>query len=215
MKYHHVLFDLDGTLTDPYWGITNSIKYALNKFNIAEQNDHKLKSFIGPPLEQSFMEYYHFNKNEAKKAIEFYREYYSVKGIYENKLYHGIDIVLKTLNSKNINCIVATSKLEKYAVKVLQHFNIDLYFSGVAGSNLEGTLVEKEDIIEYIIKKYKLEKEKTIMVGDRKYDIIGAKNNGINSIGVLYGYGTQKELEEIKPTYLCNNIDELLKLLLE
>jgi phosphoglycolate phosphatase len=214
MKYHHVLFDLDGTLTDPYLGITNSVKYALNKFNIAEQNNSQLKLFIGPPLEQSFMEYYRFNKNEAKKAIEFYREYYSVKGIYENKLYHGIDIVLKTLNNKNINCIVATSKLEEYAVKVLRYFKIDLYFKHVTGSNLEGTLVEKEEIIKYIIEKYQLEKEKTIMVGDRKYDIIGAKNNGIDSIGVLYGYGTKKELEEVKPTYLCNHIDKLLKLLL-
>jgi phosphoglycolate phosphatase len=213
MKYHNVLFDLDGTLTDPYEGIANSIKYALNKFNIVEHNDHKLKSFIGPPLEQSFMEYYHFNKNEAKKAIEFYREYYAVKGIYENKLYHGIEVVLKTLNNKNINCIVATSKLEEYAVNVLQHFNIDLYFNYVVGSNLEGTLTEKEEIIKYIIEKYKLEKEKTIMVGDRKYDIIGAKNNGIDSIGVLYGYGTKKELEEAKPTCLCNDINWLLELL--
>ncbi|MDR0704093.1 MAG: HAD hydrolase-like protein [Planctomycetaceae bacterium] len=213
MKYHNVLFDLDGTLTDPYWGITNSIKYALQKFDITEQNDSQLKLFIGPPLEQSFMEYYNFNKNEAKKAIEFYREYYSVKGIYENKLYHGIDAVLETLNNNKTNCIVATSKLEKYAVKVLRHFKIDLYFNHVTGSNLDGTLVEKGEIINDIIEKYQLEKEKTIMVGDRKYDIIGAKNNGIDSIGVLYGYGTQEELEEAKPTYLCNRIDKLLKLL--
>jgi phosphoglycolate phosphatase len=213
MKYHHVLFDLDGTLTDPYWGITNSVKYALNKFNIAEPNDHQLKLFIGPPLEQSFMEDYHLNKNEAKKAIEFYREYYSVKGIYENKLYHGINSVLETLNNKKINCIVATSKLEKYAVKVLQYFKIDHYFKHITGSNLEGTLVEKEEIIKYIIEHDQLEKEKTIMVGDRKYDIIGAKNNGIDSIGVLYGYGTKEELEEAKPTYLCNNTDKLLELL--
>jgi phosphoglycolate phosphatase len=216
MKYHHILFDLDGTLTDPYLGITNSVKYALNKFNITEQNDDQLKLFIGPPLEQSFMEYYNFSKNEAKKAIEFYRKYYSVKGIYENKLYHGIDTVLETLNNNNnnnINCIVATSKLEEYAVTVLRHFKIDRYFKHVIGSNLEGTRVEKEEIIKYIIEKYQLEKEKTIMVGDRKYDIIGAKNNGIDSIGVLYGYGTQEELEEAKPTYLCNRIDKLLKLL--
>jgi phosphoglycolate phosphatase len=213
MKYHHILFDLDGTLTDPYLGITNSVKYALNKFNITEQNDHQLKLFIGPPLEQSFMEYYNFNKNEAKKAIEFYREYYSVKGIYENKLYHGIDTVLEILNNKNRNCIVATSKLEEYAVTVLRHFKIDLYFKRVTGSNLEGTRVEKGEIIKYIIEKDQLEKEKTIMVGDRKYDIIGAKNNGVDSIGVLYGYGTKEELEEVKPTYLCNSIDKLLKLL--
>jgi phosphoglycolate phosphatase len=213
MKYSNVLFDLDGTLTDPYLGITNSVKYALNKFNIIKENDNKLKLFIGPPLEKSFMEYYGFNTDDAKTAVEYYREYYSIKGIYENKLYTGIETVLKKLNNENINCIVTTSKLEKYAVKVLRNFNIDIYFHDIVGSNLEGTLLEKEDIIKHSIQKNKLEKEKTVMVGDRKYDIIGAKDNGIDSIWVLYGYGTQEELEEIMPTKYCNSVDELFKIL--
>jgi phosphoglycolate phosphatase len=213
MKYSNVLFDLDGTLTDPYMGITNSVKHALSKFNITEENTNKLKLFIGPPLEKSFMEYYKFTANDAKIAIGYYREYYSIKGIYENKLYGGVKNVLKILNDKNINCIVATSKLEKYAVKVLQNFDIDVYFKDVVGSNLEGTLLEKGDIIKHIIEKNELEIEKTVMVGDRKYDIIGAKETGIDSIWALYGYGTQEELNEIKPTKYCNSIDELLKIL--
>jgi phosphoglycolate phosphatase len=214
MEYSNVLFDLDGTLTDPYLGIINSVKYALDKFNIIEVNDNKLKLFIGPPLEKSFMGYYKFNKNDTIKAIEYYREYYSEKGIYENKLYQGIDIVLQELNNKNINCIVATSKLEKYAIKVLQYFNIKKYFRYVVGSNLEGTLSVKEDIIKHIIEKYKLEKKKTIMVGDRKYDIDGANKNGIASIGVLYGYGTKEEIERAKPTYICNGIDDMMEIII-
>jgi phosphoglycolate phosphatase len=213
MKYNNVLFDLDGTLTDPYLGITNSVKYAINKFNITEENNNKLKLFIGPPLVKSFTEHYGFNTNDAKIAVEYYREYYSTKGIYENKLYNGIKNVLKTLNEKSVNCIVATSKLEKYAIEVLHNFNIDIYFKDIVGSNVEGTLLEKGDIIRHGIEKNKLEKEKTVMVGDRKYDIIGAKNNGIDSIWVLYGYGTQEELKEIIPTKYCNSVDELLKIL--
>jgi phosphoglycolate phosphatase len=213
MKYSNVLFDLDGTLTDSYLGITNAVKYALNKFNIAEENDDTLKLFIGPPLEKSFVEYYKFNANDTKIAIAYYKEYYSTKGIYENKLYNGIENVLKTLNANNIHCIVATSKLEKHAVKVLQDFNIGVYFQDIVGSNPEEALLEKGDIIKRVIEKNKLKKEKTVMVGDRKYDIIGAKDNGIDSIWVLYGYGTREELGEIEPTKYCHNVDGLLKIL--
>jgi phosphoglycolate phosphatase len=213
MKYDTVLFDLDGTLTDPYLGIANSIKYALDKFNISDANDDKLKLCIGPPLDKSFMEYYGFNAADAKRAVAYFREYYSVKGMYENKIYDGIENMLKTLADKNINCIVATSKLEKYAAAVLKYFNIDVYFRDLTGSNQEGTLSEKKDIIKHILDKHKPEKEKTVMVGDRKYDIIGAKSNGIDSIWVLYGYGTREELEEIKPTKYCKRVEELVKLL--
>jgi phosphoglycolate phosphatase len=213
MQYSNVLFDLDGTLTDSYLGIINSVKHALNKFNIIEENDDKLKLFIGPPLEKSFVEYYGFKVNDVKIAVEYYREYYSAKGIYENKLYDGIEGVLKTLNAENINCIVATSKMEEHAVKVLQNFNIGVYFQDIVGSNPEGALLEKGDIIKHAIEKNKLKKEKTVMVGDRKYDIIGAKDNGIDSVWVLYGYGTREELEGIEPTKYCNSVDGLLNIL--
>jgi phosphoglycolate phosphatase len=217
MRYLNVLFDLDGTLSDPYVGITNSIKYALSKFNITEENADsadRLKLFIGPPLEKSFMEYYGFSASDTKKAVQYYREYFSEKGIYGNKLYRGINVVLRTLAGKNINCILATSKLEKYAAQTLKYLRIDNYFTRIAGSNLDGTLSEKTDIIKHIIGKYKLEKERTVMVGDRKYDITGARENGIDSIGVLYGYGTKKEIEETKPTYICAEPDKLLEIIL-
>jgi phosphoglycolate phosphatase len=213
MKYINVLFDLDGTLTDPYLGITNSVKYSLNKFDIIEEDDSKLKLFIGPPLEKSFMEYYGFNKNDSRKAVEYYRGYFSEKGVYENKLYDGIKIVLEELNKRNKNCVIATSKPETFANKIIRYFDIQNYFKEIVGSNLDGTLSEKEDIIKYIIEKYKLQRNETVMVGDRKYDIIGANKNGIDSIGVLYGYGTKEELEKENPRYICNNVMEILKMI--
>ena len=213
MKYSNVLCDLDGTLTDPYLGITNSVKYSLNKFDIIEEDDSKLKLFIGPPLEKSFMEYYDFNKNDSRKAVEYYREYFSEKGIYENKLYDGIKIVLEELNKRNKNCVIATSKPETFANKIIRYFGIQNYFKEIVGSNLDGTLSEKENIIKYIIEKYKLQRNETVMVGDRKYDIIGANKNGIDSIGVLYGYGSKEELEKENPKYICNNVMEILKMI--
>jgi phosphoglycolate phosphatase len=213
MRYTNVLFDLDGTLTDSYGGITNAVKYALRKFNIIEEDDSKLKLFIGPPLESSFMAYCHLSSGDSKTAVGYYREYFSEKGIYENKLYEGIDTVLEELNKRNKKCIVATSKPEIFARKIAQYFKIDNYFEHIVGSNIDGTLSEKEDIIKHIIEKYGFNKNETIMVGDRKYDIIGAHKNRIDSAGVLYGYGTREELEKESPKYLCNTVAEILQII--
>ena len=213
MSYINILFDLDGTLTDPYLGITNSIKYSLGKLGITEENNDKLKLFIGPPLERSFMEYYSFDKETVKKAIGYYREYFSEKGIYENTLYDGIENILTELNNKNRKCILATSKPEIFAGRILEYFRISTYFKYIAGSDMEGAFVEKEDIIRRVIEKYKLDKKETIMIGDRKYDIIGANRNGIDSIGVLYGYGSREEMENEKPKYLCAGIMDILKII--
>jgi phosphoglycolate phosphatase len=213
MKYSGILFDLDGTLTDPYPGIRNSIKYSLRKLDIFEENDNKLKLFVGPPLEKSFIKYYCFDKDTAQKAVEYYREYFSEKGMYENMLYDGIENVLRELNSKNAECMVATSKPCVFAEKILEYFHINIYFKHIVGSSLDGTFIEKEDIIKHIIEKYKLDKQKTIMIGDRKYDIIGANKNGIDSIAVLYGYGSREELENESPKYLCGSVVGLLNIL--
>ena len=213
MKYGSILFDLDGTLTDPYPGIKNSIKYSLRKFNIIEEDDNKLKLFVGPPLEKLFMEYYSFDKSTAQKAVGYYREYFSEKGMYENTLYAGIEDVLKELNGKNIECMVATSKPEIFAQKILAYFRMDIYFKHIVGSDMAGTFVEKEDIIRGIIEKYGLNIRETVMIGDRKYDITGANKNGIDSIAVLYGYGSREELEGESPKYLARSVMELLKIL--
>ncbi|MDR3113998.1 MAG: HAD hydrolase-like protein [Treponema sp.] len=213
MKYINLLFDLDGTLTNPYPGITNAIQYALKKLHIHEEDPDTLKLFIGPPLEKSFSEYYSFDRKTSRNAVKYYREYFSEKGIYENTLYDEVENVLKTLNSKNKQCMVATSKPEIFAYTILEYFHISAYFKDVVGSNMEGTFVEKEDIIRHIIEKYTLNRTETIMIGDRKYDILGAHKNGIDSIGVLYGYGSKEELEQASPTYVCPRVTDIVTIL--
>jgi phosphoglycolate phosphatase len=212
MNYKNILFDLDGTLTDPFLGITNSWKYALKKLNI-EIDPNILKTFIGPPLEKTFSEYFKFDKTNTETGKKHYREYFSEKGLYENTLYDGIENLLKELNIRNKICILATSKPIIFAEKIIKYFNIDTYFKYTVGGNLEGTFVEKEDIIKYIVENYNLEKSETIMIGDRKYDIIGANKNEIKSIGVLYGYGSKEELENEKPEYIINNAKEILEII--
>ncbi|GHT72897.1 phosphoglycolate phosphatase [Bacteroidia bacterium] len=215
MNYRNLLFDLDGTLTDPYLGITNAIKYALEKFHIVEQDAMKLALFIGPPLEQTFREDYHFSANDTQQAVAYYREYFAAKGIYENKLYNGIEQMLKELQEKNFCCIVATSKPTEYAVEILQHFKIDAYFEHVVGSNMDGSRSEKEDVVRYAIENYHLEKEKTIMIGDRKFDVVGAQKNGIASLAVGYGYGSREELTAAMPTYFCESIKDVVNFLMK
>jgi phosphoglycolate phosphatase len=211
MNYKNILFDLDGTLTDPLLGITNSWKYTLKKLNIEIDADI-LKTFIGPPLEKTFSEYFKFDTEDTEIGKKYYREYFSEKGLYENTLYDGIEKLLNELKSGNKVCILATSKPIVFAKKIIKYFNIDSYFKYTVGGNLEGTFVEKEDIIKYVIEEYNLKKPETIMVGDRKYDIIGAKKNGIKSIGVLYGYGSKEELEKEGPEYIINNAKEILEI---
>jgi phosphoglycolate phosphatase len=210
MGYTNLLFDLDGTLTDPCLGITNSIRYALCKFGISEEDEERLKLFIGPPLENSFVMYYNFSLVEAKRAVRYYREYFSVKGMYENKLYDGVPAVLQALKERKKRCFLATSKPKMYAKIILQHFDIEGYFEYVAGSNLDGYLSEKEDLIRHVLEKCELAREETVMIGDRKYDIIGAKKNGIASAGVLYGYGGRGELEEEGADWVCERVEGVL-----
>lgn len=212
MSYTNILFDLDGTLTDSFLGIANSWKYALKKLNI-EIDPDILRTFIGPPLEKTFSEYFKFNKENIEIGKKYYREYFSEKGLYENTLYDGIENLLKEINARNKICILATSKPIVFAEKIIKYLNIDAYFKYTVGGNLEGTFVEKEDIIKYIIENYNLKKSETIMVGDRKYDIIGANKNGIKSIGVLYGYGSRAELENENPEYIINSAKEILEII--
>ncbi|AGK97230.1 HAD family hydrolase [Clostridium pasteurianum] len=212
--YDTILFDLDGTLTDPKLGITKSIQYSLKYFGIFENNLDDLKKFIGPPLKDSFKEYYNFSDTDANSAVDKYREYFADKGIFENRLYTGIIELLNKLCSEEKNLIIATSKPTVFAERILKHFNIHQYFKFVAGSNLDGTQSKKGEVISYALKQGKYwDKDKIIMVGDRKYDVIGAKEAKIDSIGVLYGYGSFEELKKERPEYIAKNIDELSKIL--
>jgi phosphoglycolate phosphatase len=210
MTINQILFDLDGTVTDPKVGITNSVIYSLLKFGIHETDMNKLVQFIGPPLQNSYKDIYGFSESDSKLAVDYYREYYSAEGIFENDLYFGIDGLLTLLENKNKTIILATSKPTVFAKRILDHFKISDYFNHIIGSNLDGTMTDKTEIIKHILDMKLHPPEETIMIGDRKYDIIGANNNNIQSIGVGYGYGTPRELKEANPYCLCNSVLELI-----
>ncbi len=211
--YNNILFDLDGTLTDPGLGITNSVAYALKKFNITVSDRTELYKFIGPPLQNSFKQFYGFDENETIEAVEYYREYFTNTGIYENKLYDGIEEILKSLKNDCKKIILATSKPETFAIRILELFSIKKYFDFVVGATMDGTRSEKADIIKYALEKNKIvDLNSTIMVGDRKHDVLGAKTNGIDTIGVLFGYGSKEELVDAGAKYLAKLPGDILKI---
>lgn len=213
--YQTILFDLDGTLTDPGEGITNSVAYALEKFEIKNEDRSQLYKFIGPPLKDSFMEFYGFSEEDALNAIAFYRERFREKGMFENKVYDGIAELLSKLQKAGKKLIIATSKPEEFTLTILKHFDLLQYFDFVAGATMDGSRSEKTEIIQYALKHGQIENmDKTVMVGDRKFDILGAKANGIDSIGVLFGYGSLEELEMAGATYIADSPEELGKLII-
>ena len=213
-NFKYILFDLDGTLTDPALGITNSVRYALKKFGI-EADRKELYKFIGPPLIDSFMEFYGFDYEKAVKALEYYREYFSDKGIFENSIFAGVKEMLKSLKKSGKKIILATSKPEKYAVRILEHFNIKEYFDFVAGATMDEKRNQKDQVIEYALKECGIKNtDEAVMVGDRKYDILGAHQFNIKAVGVLFGYGSKEELLNAKADFLPEDIEELSKILL-
>lgn len=214
-KFEYILFDLDGTITDSGEGITKSVQYALKDFGIEVENIKELNKFIGPPLKDSFKRFYNFDDEKAELGLRKYREYYADKGIYENSLYDGIVEVLDKLKKSNKKIILATSKPEVYAKEILKYFKIDEYFTFVGGADFEETRVSKGDVIKYALKEAQVsDLSKTIMIGDREHDIIGAKENDIKSIGVLYGYGDVIELTQARADHIIKNVDELIDIIL-
>ncbi len=208
--YDVVLFDLDETLTDSKIGITKSVQYALSKFNIREDNLDNLESFIGPPLSESFQKNYGFEPSQAQDAVDFYREYFSTSGIYENVVYPGIPALLADLKSKRRELVVATSKPTVFANQILNSFNLYQYFTTVVGSHLDGTRTSKTEIIAHALSTLGKPKENgTVMVGDREHDVIGAQGNAIDSIAVTYGYGSLLELQRAHPTYLAHAVEDI------
>ena len=201
--YQYLLFDLDGTLTDPGLGITNSVMYALRKFGIDVPERSQLYPFIGPPLKDSFRSYYGFSDEQCELAVMYYREYFKKKGMFENEVYDGIHDLLTRLKASGRSLIVATSKPEVFAVDILRHFDLYKYFDFVAGATLNDVRNKKADIIRYALESCGIAKSPAVMIGDRKHDMIGAKENGLDSIGVLYGYGTYDELKNAGATMLA------------
>lgn len=208
-----ILFDLDGTLTDPMIGITKSVQYALKKYGIIEADLWNLTKFIGPPLKESFMEFYGFSEEEGQKAVEYYREYYAPVGIYENQVYEGLEEMLAALKEKGLSLCVATSKPERFAKMILKHFHLDSYFDLIGGALMDGR-TDKAEVISYVLDQLDTKKEKVVMVGDREHDILGAKKNGLDSIGVLFGYGNEEELKEAGADWIAKDMTGLGSILL-
>lgn len=214
--YSIILFDLDGTLIDPKEGITKSVQYALTHFGIEEPDLNHLTRFIGPPLKQSFMTYYNFDETTSQIAIEKYRERFSTIGIFENNVYRGIQDMLSELQQMGKILAVATSKPQVYAEKILEKYDLQQYFQVVIGSELDGTRSNKADVIEEVFKRLNVTpetKKETIMVGDRKHDILGAKACGIHSIGVEFGYAEVNELNIAGADFIVSSVNELKNLL--
>jgi phosphoglycolate phosphatase len=212
--YRSFLFDLDGTLTDPKEGITKSVHFALEKLGVVNIDTNSLVKFIGPPLKESFIKYFSFSEENAERAIDIYREYFSVKGLFENEIYPGVDSILKKLNERGLTIVIATSKPTIYAKKICDHFGILQYFTAIEGSEMDGRRSGKRELIEYIMMKYTINRDETLMIGDREHDIVGAKGNSIKSIGVGYGYGSEEELTDAGADYFVPSIRDLSRLLM-
>lgn len=213
-QYDMILFDLDGTITQSDMGITNSIQYSLKYFGIEKDTD-SLKKHIGPPLGETFREYVGNDEKQVKLAIDKYREYYAEKGIFENIVYDGVEDTLKKLKEQNKTIVLASSKPKVYCERILEHFNLDKYFDFIAGSNLDETRNAKSEVIEYALENVQeMPKDKILMVGDREHDILGSRSLGIESVGVLYGYGGYEELKESNANYIIKEINELFDIIL-
>ncbi len=205
----NIFFDLDGTLTDPKEGITKSVAYALDYFGIHVEDTDSLINFIGPPLWESFKVFYGFDDEKANEAVAKYRERFCDIGLYENDVYDGISDMLAALKKKGFRLAVATSKPWIYAEKIVKHFGIDSYFEMIAGSEMDGTRVKKDEVIAYALESLGMNVEETIMVGDRKHDIQGAKLNNMSNVGVLFGYGSREEFEAAGADYIVDSVAEL------
>ena len=213
-QYDYILFDLDGTITDPALGITNAVMHALEKYNIPVPERSELYKFIGPPLADSFMKYYGMTQPQAMKAIEYYREHFRDIGIFENTVYDGFEELMKRLCDAGKTLIVATSKPEEFAKRITEHFGLAEYCSHVCGSNMDGTRCKKDEVVAYALKTAGVtDVSRAVMVGDREYDITGAAALGLDSIGVLYGYGSREELEAAGATYIAPEVADLFPIL--
>ena len=197
-----IYFDLDGTLTDPKPGITGSIQYALQKLDLPVPSQDELTWCIGPPLRGSFVTMLGGEKL-ADLAVSLYRERFGDVGLYENSLYPGIKDVLTTLGYSNRRMFVATSKPHIFAERIIDHFGLTGYFERVFGSELDGTRVHKTDLLAYALEAAGVNASQALMIGDRSHDMIGAKNNGMGAIDVLYGYGSEEELIGAGASHVC------------
>jgi phosphoglycolate phosphatase len=216
-RIRNILFDLDGTLTDPAEGIVRCIQYSLATLNLSCPSSTELTSYIGPPLRQCFTAICNSSdKVLIERAISLYRERFSTIGLFENTVYADVPQMLAELQSMSYRLFVATSKPKVYAEKILQHFSLERYFVEIHGNELDGRLDDKAELIRELLERHRLLSNETVMVGDRKHDVIAAKRNAVSSLGVTYGYGSKEELIEAGVELFCHNpleiVSQIMKL---
>ncbi len=215
MQFTHILFDLDGTLTNPRLGIGNSLKYALRQMQIDGFSNEILEQFVGPPLQDSFKRLFGMNERSTALAVEHFRTYFGEKGLFENEPYQGIGELLEELHLSGKHVYVVTSKLEKYAKIIMQHFEFDRYLDDLQGAEATGEHSGKGQLIEQLMTRNRIKPSASVvMIGDTHYDLIGARENNISSIAVSYGFGTPETLTNCNPNYLADSVEELAELLL-
>lgn len=217
--YKYVFFDLDGTITEPEEGIINGVLYALSKFGITVEDRTTLYPYIGPPLRDSFREFHGLSEKDTEQAVLYYREYYSTKGIYQNGIMPGMEAAFQTLQEHGCHLYVATSKPELYAKQILEYLQLGGYFDIIAGSTFDKSRDTKAAVIEYLLTNIAADQTKPpvdniIMVGDRKFDVLGAREFGIETIGVLFGYGDKEEFGVCNCKYLAKNAEEMVQIIL-
>lgn len=209
-NYSWIFFDLDGTLTDPGLGITNSVMYALERFGIRTEERSSLYKYIGPPLMDSFREFNGFDEEDCRRAVAAYREYFADRGLFENEVYPGIPALLNRLRAAGKRLCVATSKPEDFALRILRHFELDGYFDFVAGACMDETRTQKWEVIGWGLEQCGItEPGAVLMAGDRKHDVLGAARFGMDCVGILYGYGSAEELTGAGAAALVSSPAEL------
>ena len=213
--YAYILFDLDGTLTDPGEGITRSVAHALRHVGIEVTDRTTLYPLIGPPLLDSFRRYYGFSDEQAAQAVGWFREYFETTGLFENTVYPGVPEMLAALTAAGKRLVLATSKPEVFARRILEHFSLASYFTYIAGANMDETRTRKADVVAYALESAGVaDASRAVMVGDREYDVLGAREAGLSTVGVLYGYGSRAELEQAGAIAIASSVEQLQAVLL-
>jgi phosphoglycolate phosphatase len=213
MKKRTLLFDLDGTLTDPTEGITNCLAHALREMGAHVPSRETLARTIGPPLRDAFRHFLQTdNAADIERAVTLYRERFAPIGLFENTLYEGIDAALAAHHARGVQLILATSKPHVYARQILEHFSLGKYFHAIHGSELDGTRDKKNELIAHILATHNIAPDNALMIGDRAVDITGARANGVAGIGVLWGFGAEAELTAAAAQRLLTHPAELSQL---
>lgn len=214
-QYQTILFDLDGTLTDSAPGILNSVRHACRKLQLDLPDEATLRRFLGPPLPSSFRDYLHLDEEATARAVEAFREYYPDKGIFENEVYPGIPELLRDLKAAGKTVVMATSKPEAFAKRIMEHFSLEQYFDAICGTSMDESRADKGEVIAYALRTAGItDLQSVVMVGDREHDVKGAARNGLPCIGVVYGYGSAEELSAAGAVALAGSVQELHTLLL-